>query len=283
MPPTPETKIPTFRQPEPYVVREMVMLTTESPEYEDQPVQERKSRIVVKRIVVSIVEEVSGTERLSNKELESVLDEILTKDGEKGVVKKQRSVEIFIPKDISSDPDQLTQSDLDKIQDYLSKQPGTRQGQYVIRIETSDGMDQIIFSFVIGPEKAPSKTGPTESSTENNPDSQTPAPEDQQRDQEGSPNGSGEENTEKPSNPNDQSLYLDPRESKKSIALGDTSGQASDQAWSLALGSLWLARKSGDSAGESQVDFSVQARRMRRLLSQSTPSKKNVSNSRTME
>jgi hypothetical protein len=283
MPPTPETKIPTFRQPEPYVVRDMVMLTTESPEYEDQPVQERKSRIVVKRIVVSIVEEVSGTERLSNKELESVLDETPTKDGEKGVVKKQRSVEIFIPEDILSDSDQLTQTDLDKIQDYLSKQPGTRQGQYVITIETSDGMRQIIFSFVIGPEKAPSKTSPTESATENNPDSQTPAQEDQQGDQEGSPNGSREENTEKPSNPNDQSLYLDPRESKKSIALGDTSGQATDQAWSLALGSLWLARKSGDSAGESQVDFSVQARRIRRLLSQSTPSKKNVSNFRTME
>ena len=219
------------------MVREMVMLTTESPEYEDQPVQERKSRIVVKRIVVSIVEEVSGTERLSNKQLENVLDETPTKDGEKEVVKKQRSVEIFIPEDILSDSDQLTQSDLDKIQDYLSKQPGTRQGQYVITIETSDGMRQIIFSFVIGPEQAPSKTGPTESSTENNPDSQTPSQEDQQGDQEGSPNGSREENTEKPSNPNDQSLYLDPRESKKSIALGDTSGQASDQAWSLVVSS----------------------------------------------
>ncbi|MCE2810962.1 MAG: hypothetical protein LW850_11215, partial [Planctomycetaceae bacterium] len=57
MPPSPDIEVPKFQQPEPYIVAPTVAIVTESPEYEEPPVVERKTRIVITRIKVEILEE----------------------------------------------------------------------------------------------------------------------------------------------------------------------------------------------------------------------------------
>ena len=75
----------------------------------------------------------------------------------------------------------------------------------------------------------------------------------------------GKENDGKPSNSNDQSLYLDPRIPSSAVASELRHGQANDQAWCLVLGSLWLARKPNSPNVPPPTDYSVLARRLRRF------------------
>jgi hypothetical protein len=245
MPPARETEIPTFSQPEPYTVRETPTVATESPEYEDQPYQERSTRIVVKRLVVSIVEEVKGE-----------FEERESRTGQ--------TEEILIPEGLLSGSDQLSQSDLRKIREYLKLQPGTRQGIYEITIETSDGTPQVVDRFTIGTE--PRVANPT--IPQENPPNEPSEGESQKG---GAPGGDqeakGKENDGKPSNSNDQSLYLDPRIPSSTVASDLRNGQANDQAWSLVLGSLWLARKPNSPNVPPPTDYSILARRLRRFRS----------------
>jgi hypothetical protein len=249
MPPARETQIPTFSQPEPYTVRETPTVATESPEYEEQPYQERSTRIVVKRLVVSIVEEVKGEFKEQEETKESRTDQ---------------TEEILIPEGLLSGSDQLSQSDLRKIQEYLRLQPGTRQGRYEITIETSDGTQQVVDRFIIGTE--PRGANPT--IPQENPPNEPSEGESQKG---GAPAGDqeakGKENDEKPSNSNDQSLYLDPGIPSSTVASDLRHGQANDQAWSLVLGSLWLARKPNSPNVPPPTDYSVLARRLRRFRS----------------
>jgi hypothetical protein len=245
MPPARETQIPTFSQPEPYTVRETPTVATESPEYEEQPYQERSTRIVVKRLVVSIVEEVKGEFQEDTKESRTGQTE-----------------EILIPEGLLSGSDQLSQSDLRKIREYLKLQPGTRQGIYEITIETSDGPPQLVDRFPIGTEPRgknpiiPQENPPNEPSEVESQKGGSP-----EEDQE----AKGKENDGKPSNSNDQSLYLDPRIPSSAVASELRHEQANDQAWCLVLGSLWLARKPNSPNVPPPTDYSVLARRLRRF------------------
>jgi hypothetical protein len=241
MPPPPDTEIPTFRQPEPYTAAEIINVQTESAEYEDQPYQDRKSRIVVKRLVVNIVNEVQG-------DLDAEQDDRIK---DKNQTQSSKNEEIVIPEDLVNGADSLSPTDIRKIREYLRLQPNTRQGRYEIIIETSDGTEQLVDEFTIGVENQKDSPAVPKDSDLPSKDSSEKPPEDS------SEGGSIKENNEKPSNPNDQSLYLNPKDST--------------QAWSLALGSLWLARKIEQNQ-ESEVDFSVQARRMRKLATQTTRS-----------
>jgi hypothetical protein len=245
MPPARETQIPTFSQPEPYTVRETPTVATESPEYEEQPYQERSTRIVVKRLVVSIVEEVKGEFQEDTKE---------SRTG--------KTEEILIPEGLLSGSDQLSQSDLRKIREYLKLQPGTRQGIYEITIETSDGPPQLVDRFPIGTEPR----GKNPIIPQENPPNEPSEGESQkggalEEDQE----AKGKENDGKPSNSNDQSLYLDPRIPSSAVASELRHGQANDEAWCLVLGSLWLARKPNSPNVPPPTDYSVLARRLRRF------------------
>ncbi len=239
MPPARETPIPTFSQPEPYTVRETPTVATESPEYEDQPYQERSTRIVVKRLVVSIVEEVRGE---------------FKEQGETKETRTEPTEEILLPEGLLSGSDQLTQSDLRKIREYLRLQPGTRQGIYEITIETSDGTPQVVDRFPIGTEPS----GPNPPIPLENPPKEP---------SEGDQEAKAKENDEKPSNSNDQSLYLESGIPSSIVASELRHGQANDQAWSLVLGSLWLARKPNSSNDPPPTDYSVLARRLRRFRS----------------
>jgi hypothetical protein len=225
MPPAPETAIPTFREPEPYAVAQTFNVITESAEYEDQPYEERKAQILIKRLVVNIVQEVQGD--LSEESQEK--DRLNTED-------------ISIPEGLLSQSDQLSLADVRRIQEYLKLQPGTRQGKYEVILRTSDGTEQVIGSFIIRAEKS------------------------QDEDQELDPKpSSNPEIIEKSSNPNDQSLYLNPKNPARQITQDSGSGISTDQAWSLALGSLWLTTKSKQPTENTEIDFSIQARRLRRL------------------
>jgi hypothetical protein len=253
MPPAPETQIPTVSQPEPYAVREIRTLATESPEYEDQPNQERSTRIVVKRIVVSIVEEVKG--------------QFEEKEKEDPDSPKEKTEEILIPEGLLSGSDQLSQSDLRKIRDYLKLQPATRLGRYEITIENSDGTQQLVEQFTIDaklPERAP--INPSEAPAK---EPQDGGAQDGEAKKGGAQKGGKadavDENEGNPSNSNDQSLYLEPRIPTQSFASEPGPGQASDQAWSLVLGSLWLARKPNNPNVPLPTDYSVRARRLRRF------------------
>ncbi|MFM9065244.1 MAG: hypothetical protein ACKOOI_19715, partial [Pirellula sp.] len=158
-------------------------------------------------------------------------------------------VDVELPGDLFADGDQLTGSEIERIKKYLELQPNTKQGEYVIIVETSDGNRQILGTFIIGKEKIPEANNP-----------EAPPPEEDSK----------EENAGKPSNPNDQSLYLDPRNPKTSVALDSSLQQESDRAWSLMLGSLWLVRKPNDSSqtnNDSTADYTLRARRIRRLSS----------------
>jgi hypothetical protein len=249
MPPARETQIPTFSQPEPYTVLETPTIATESPEYEEQPYQERSTRIVVKRLVVSIVEEVKGEFKEQEEPKESRTDQ---------------TEEILIPEGLLSGSDQLSQSDLRRIREFLRLQPGTRQGRYEITIETSDGTQQVVDRFTIGTE--PRGANPTVPQ-ENSPNEPSEGESQKGGSPEGDQEAKGKENDGKPSNSNDQSLYLDPRIPSSAVATELRHGQANDQAWSLVLGSLWLARKPNSSNVPPPTDYSVLARRLRRFRS----------------
>ncbi|RLS66725.1 MAG: hypothetical protein DWH99_17540 [Planctomycetota bacterium] len=254
MPPAPETQIPTFSQPEPYTVRETPTVATESPEYEDQPYQERSTRIVVKRLVVSIVEEVRGEFKEQEATKESRTDE---------------TEEILIPEGLLSGSDQLSQSDLRKIREYLRLQPGTRQGRYEITIETSDGTQEVVDRFTIGTEPRganptiPLDNPPNEPSKGESQKGESQKVESPEGDQE----SKAKENDGKPSNSNDQSLYLEPGIPTSIVPSELRHEQANDQAWSLVLGSLWLARKPNSLNVPPPTDYSVLARRLRRFRS----------------
>ena len=170
----------------------------------------------------------------------------------------------MIPEGLLSGSDQLSQSDLRKIREYLRLQPGTRQGIYEITIETSDGTPQVVDRFPIGTEPRgvnpiiPQEIPPNEPSEGEPQKGESP---------EGDQEAKAKENDGKPSNSNDQSLYLDPRIPSPSVASELRHGQANDQAWSLVLGSLWLARKPNSSNVPPPTDYSVLARRLRRFRS----------------
>ena len=249
MPPARETPIPTFSQPEPYTVRETPTVATESPEYEDQPYQERSTRIVVKRLVVSIVEEVRGEFKEQEGTKESRTDE---------------TEEILIPEGVLSGSDQLSQSDLRKIREYLRLQPGTRQGRYEITIETSDGTQQVVDQFTIGTE--PRGANPT-IPLDNSPNEPSQGEPQKGESPEGDQEAKAKENDGKPSNSNDQSLYLEPGIPTSIVPSELRHEQANDQAWSLVLGSLWLARKPNSLNVPPPTDYSVLARRLRRFRS----------------
>jgi hypothetical protein len=254
MPPTPDIEVPKFSQPEPYVVVPTVAILTESPEYEEPPVVERKAKIVISRIKVEILDEGEDIVKADPSKLEEI-----SKD-------KERTVDVELPSDLFADGDQLTGSDIERIRKYLELQPNTRQGEYVIFVETSDGDRQILGTFIIGKEKIPD--------ADNNPVPPPPAED------------SKEENPGKPSNPDDQSLYLDPRNPKPSVALDSSNQQQTDQAWSLMLGSLWLVRKPNESIqsnSDSIADYTLRARRIRRLSMLENTQGQEVANDKASE
>ena len=228
MPPSPDTAIPTFREPEPYTLTETIHVITESAEYEDPPYEERKSQILIKRLVVNIVREVEGDLKEQGSEKTSPETE-----------------DVSVPAGLLGQTDQLSLADVRRIEEYLKLQPGTRQGKYEVILRTSDGTEQLIGSFTITADPLPEETEDQETKSE-----------------------SDSEKNEKPSNPTDQSLYLNPKNPAQQITRDLRSGDSSDQAWSLVLGSLWLARKPNHPAENSEVDFSIQARRLRRIHSE---------------
>ncbi|MFN5394101.1 MAG: beta strand repeat-containing protein, partial [Planctomycetota bacterium] len=250
MPPAPDVEVPIFRQPEPYVVVPSVVIVTESPEYEEPPVVERKTRIVISRIKVEILEEGEDIARTGLVELESI-----SRD-------ETKVVDIELPAGLFADGGQLEGTEIERIRKYLDLQPNTKQGQYIIIVETSDGSRQVLGTFIIGKEKLPDAT----------PNSNKPPESEQPIDPDELPSGedSKEENAGKPSNSNDQSLYLHPQTPKTSVTLESSLDKASDNAWGLMLGSLWLVRKTKELSqpeSNSMTDYTIHARRIRRLSS----------------
>jgi hypothetical protein len=226
------------------------VIVTESPEYEEPPVVERKTRIVISRIKVEILEEGEDIARTGLVELESI-----SRD-------ETKVVDIELPAGLFADGGQLEGTEIERIRKYLDLQPNTKQGQYIIIVETSDGSRQVLGTFIIGKEKLPDAT----------PNSNNPPESEQPIDPDELPSGedSKEENAGKPSNSNDQSLYLHPQTPKTSVTLESSLDKASDNAWGLMLGSLWLVRKTKELSqpeSNSMTDYTIHARRIRRLSS----------------
>jgi hypothetical protein len=248
MPPPPEVDVPQSKQPEPYVVQDVQTTPVQSAEYEDEPLQDRKVRIVVARIRVAIEEQ-----ELENEDPEARNKRI-----------NKQYIEIELPDDILANDNQVSQSQINRIEDYLKKQPGTRAGRYVILEETSDGEKREIAYIVIGtednqprsqkPQEEPSGSEPSESGTPNAP-VQAPDSEDQARYE------------KRP----DSSIEKSGRE--------DVGTVNQDKAWGILLGAYWLSKNSERKDHQerekpfaqadlvSESDFSSRARRMRRLNS----------------
>ncbi|MFM2216043.1 MAG: hypothetical protein RL240_361, partial [Planctomycetota bacterium] len=248
MPPPPEVDVPQSKQPEPYVVQDVQTTPVQSAEYEDEPLQDRKVRIVVARIRVAIEEQ-----ELENEDPEARNKRI-----------NKQYIEIELPDDILANDNQVSQSQINRIEDYLKKQPGTRAGRYVILEETSDGEKREIAYIVIGtednqprsqkPQEEPSGSEPSESGAPNAP-GQAPGSEDQAR------------------------YETRPDSSLEKSGRDDVGTVNQDKAWGILLGAYWLSKNSerkdhqerekpfAQANSVSESDFSSRARRMRRLNS----------------
>ena len=257
MPPPPDVDIPTARQPDPYTAEDAQSVPVQSSEFEDEPLQERKVRIVVARIRVAVEESLDPDENPENR---------------KKRLEKQY-IELDLPEDILGDENQISQSQINRIEDYLKKQPGTRAGRYVILEETSDGEKREIAYIQIGPEV-------TEQPAEQpRPESQMPAP------------GGNGSLPEQPVDgkppigpaPEDQSRFEFRRNPSFDGIDAESENPNTEKAWGILLGAYWLSqpkrrkenedREIESAAIESEFDgeFSLRARRSRRLLASYQP------------
>ncbi len=248
MPPPPEVDVPQAKQPEPYVVQEAQTTPVQSAEYEDEPLQERKVRIVLARIRVAIEEQ-----ELENEDPEARNKRI-----------NKQYIEIELPDDILANDNQVSQSQINRIEDYLKKQPGTRAGRYVILEETSDGEKREIAYILIGTE-------------ENQPKSQKP-----QEEPSGSePSEPGAPNAPAPApGSEDQARYeARPDSTIENGGRDEVATVNQEKAWGILLGAVWLSKNSerkdhqekenaiAQASSVNEPDFSSRARRKRRLSS----------------
>jgi len=248
MPPPPEVDVPQAKQPEPYVVQEAQTTPVQSAEYEDEPLQERKVRIVLARIRVAIEEQ-----ELENEDPEARNKRI-----------NKQYIEIELPDDILANDNQVSQSQINRIEDYLKKQPGTRAGRYVILEETSDGEKREIAYILIGTE-------------ENQPKSQKP-----QEEPSGSePSEPGAPNAPAPApGSEDQARYeARPDSTIENGGRDEVATVNQEKAWGILLGAFWLSKNSerkdhqekenaiAQASSVNEPDFSSRARRKRRLSS----------------
>jgi hypothetical protein len=248
MPPPPEVDVPQSKQPEPYVVQEVQSTQVQSAEYEEETLQDRKVRIVVARIRVAIEEQ-----ELENEDSEARNKRI-----------NKQYLEIELPDDVLANDNQVSQSQINRIEDYLKKQPGTRAGRYVILEETSDGEKREIAYIVIGsegnqpqpqkPNEEPLGSEPADSGAQNAP-VQAPGSEDQAR-------------------------YQTRPSSTLEKGERDEVGTVNhEKAWGILLGAYWVSKNSESKDQQErektiaransviESDFSSRARRMRRLNS----------------
>ena len=248
MPPPPEVDVPQSKQPEPYVVQEAQTTPVQSAEYEDEPLQERKVRIVLARIRVAIEEQ-----ELENEDPEARNKRI-----------NKQYIEIELPDDILANDNQVSQSQINRIEDYLKKQPGTRAGRYVILEETSDGEKREIAYILIGTE-------------ENQPKSEKP-----QEESSGSePSEPGAPNAPAPApGSEDQARYeARPDSAIENGGRDEVATVNQEKAWGILLGAFWLSKNSerkdhqekenaiAQASSVNEPDFSSRARRKRRLSS----------------
>jgi hypothetical protein len=261
MPPPPDVDIPSARQPDPYTAEDVQTVAVQSSEFEDEPLQERKVRIVVARIRVAVEESLDPDESHENRKKRP----------------EKQYIDIELPEEILGDENQISQSQINRIENYLKKQPGTRAGRYVILEETSDGEKREIAYIQIGPEAAEE---PTEPPTEQSrPESQVPVP-----------GGNGPMPVPpvdgKPPvgpAPEDQSQFEFRRKPSFEGDDAESENPNTEKAWGILLGAYWLSqpkrrkeskdRELQSAAIESELngEFSLRARRSRRLLASDNP------------